>query len=135
MNFATLQGLTIPEGNVTQITDASGNVLWKAGGEFVPLYDFGTVTTKKGIVGCTTTQDTNQSSLGFDLTEPTHMMINGEIFEVVHSGGYYRLLGDTGIFPTQEYPYFIRLYQAGDWVAVFTSYEAGTYTVSLGKYD
>lgn len=30
MNFATLQGLTIPEGVVTQITDAAGNVLWKA---------------------------------------------------------------------------------------------------------
>ena len=29
MNFATLQGLTIPEGVVTQITDASGRVLWK----------------------------------------------------------------------------------------------------------
>lgn len=30
MNFATLKGLTIPEGNVTQITDASGRVLWSA---------------------------------------------------------------------------------------------------------
>lgn len=30
MNFATLQGLTIPEGVVTQITDASGRVLWSA---------------------------------------------------------------------------------------------------------
>lgn len=29
MNFATLQGLTIPEGVVTQITDASGRVIWK----------------------------------------------------------------------------------------------------------
>lgn len=28
MNFATLQSLTIPEGNVTQITDASGRVIW-----------------------------------------------------------------------------------------------------------
>lgn len=28
INFATLQGLTIPEGVVTQITDASGRVLW-----------------------------------------------------------------------------------------------------------
>lgn len=28
MNFATLQGLTIPEGVVTQIADASGRVLW-----------------------------------------------------------------------------------------------------------
>ena len=30
IDFSTLQGLTIPEGNVTQIADASGNVLWKA---------------------------------------------------------------------------------------------------------
>ena len=29
IDFATLQGLTIPEGNVTQIADAAGNVLWK----------------------------------------------------------------------------------------------------------
>lgn len=32
MDFATLQGLTIPEGDVTQITDASGNVIWSADG-------------------------------------------------------------------------------------------------------
>lgn len=30
MNFATLKGLTIPEGNVTKITNALGNVLWSA---------------------------------------------------------------------------------------------------------
>lgn len=30
MNFATLKGLTIPEGNVTQITDAIGRVIWSA---------------------------------------------------------------------------------------------------------
>lgn len=30
MNFATLKGLTIPEGVVTQIADASGRVLWSA---------------------------------------------------------------------------------------------------------
>ena len=29
IDFSTLKGLTIPEGVVTQITDASGNVLWK----------------------------------------------------------------------------------------------------------
>ena len=29
INFATLKGLTIPEGVVTQIADASGRVLWK----------------------------------------------------------------------------------------------------------
>lgn len=32
MNFATLQGLTIPEGVVTQIADASGRVLWAVSG-------------------------------------------------------------------------------------------------------
>ena len=30
IDFSTLNGLTIPEGNVTKITDASGNVLWSA---------------------------------------------------------------------------------------------------------
>ena len=30
INFATLKGLAIPEGNVTQIADASGRVLWSA---------------------------------------------------------------------------------------------------------
>ena len=35
MNFATLKGLTIPEGVVTQITDASGRVLWSALKEIV----------------------------------------------------------------------------------------------------
>lgn len=30
MNFATLKGLTIPEGNVSKIEDAQGNVLWSA---------------------------------------------------------------------------------------------------------
>ena len=30
INFATLKGLTIPEGAVTQITDESGRVLWSA---------------------------------------------------------------------------------------------------------
>lgn len=30
IDFATLKGLTIPEGVVTQIADAAGNVLWSA---------------------------------------------------------------------------------------------------------
>lgn len=37
INFATIQGLTIPEGVVTQITDASGNVLWSAGGKLISV--------------------------------------------------------------------------------------------------
>lgn len=30
IDFSTLRGLTIPEGNVTQIVDASGKVIWRA---------------------------------------------------------------------------------------------------------
>lgn len=37
IDFSTLQGLTIPEGVVTQIADASGRVLWSAGGGKVIL--------------------------------------------------------------------------------------------------
>jgi hypothetical protein len=35
INFSTLNGLTIPEGVVTQITDASGRVLWAVSGESI----------------------------------------------------------------------------------------------------
>ena len=35
IDFTTLQSLTIPEGVVTQIADASGRVLWSA----VPAFD------------------------------------------------------------------------------------------------
>lgn len=44
MNFATLKGLTIPEGNVTKITDASGRALWNAGPKTVKLNIAGTGT-------------------------------------------------------------------------------------------
>lgn len=37
IDFATLQELTIPEGVVTQITDASGRILWSAGGDTAVL--------------------------------------------------------------------------------------------------
>ena len=37
INFSTLQDLTIPEGVVTQIADASGRVLWALSGGKVIL--------------------------------------------------------------------------------------------------
>lgn len=45
MNFNTLKSLEIPEGVVTQIADASGNVLWSAVEESVVIFD-GTVYLK-----------------------------------------------------------------------------------------
>lgn len=38
INFSTLQGLTIPEGVVTQIADASGRVIWSASKTVNVLY-------------------------------------------------------------------------------------------------
>lgn len=41
LDFSILQGITIPEGVVTQITDASGNVLWMSQEPIGPiLIDF-----------------------------------------------------------------------------------------------
>ena len=37
INFGTLQGLTIPEGVVVQITDASGRVIWKLPANDLPI--------------------------------------------------------------------------------------------------
>ena len=46
MNFATLQGLTIPQGVVTQIADASGKVVWSKKQDFwVPSDGYALLTT------------------------------------------------------------------------------------------
>lgn len=45
IDFSTLQGLTIPEGVVTQIADAQGNVLWSA------VKPMCTVTMKQALIG------------------------------------------------------------------------------------
>lgn len=48
MNFATLQGLIIPDGAVTQIADASGRVLWSASKPVVLNVAKQTLTTYAG---------------------------------------------------------------------------------------
>lgn len=50
INFATLQGLTIPEGVVTQITDASGRVLWMLANDEPAILEVAkqTITTYAG---------------------------------------------------------------------------------------
>lgn len=61
MNFATLQGLTIPEGVVTQIADASGRVLW-----MLPNDEPFTLKVKK-ITASTYAGDTKYSNESFIL--------------------------------------------------------------------
>ena len=53
MNFATLKGLTIPEGVVTRITDASGRVLWAITTTGLPVVLEVTKITSKTYVGST----------------------------------------------------------------------------------
>lgn len=45
INFAMLQGLSIPEGVVTQITDASGRVIWAVGGSDTAILQVFKVTS------------------------------------------------------------------------------------------
>jgi hypothetical protein len=47
-NFSQLKSLTIPEGNVTQITDASGRVIWAVGKPVVLEVAKQTLTTYAG---------------------------------------------------------------------------------------
>ena len=48
MNFATLKGLTIPQGAVKQITDSSGRILWSASKPIVLTVEKVTATTYAG---------------------------------------------------------------------------------------
>lgn len=91
MNFANLKGLKIPEGNVTQITDASGRVLWSVRKAPLPV---GTPVTIE-MVSLTTSGDPsltmwhNSQMLG----GPPNRTIaakTGDIlkFNVNYSGGY-----------------------------------------------
>ena len=65
MNFATLKGLTIPEGVVAQITDASGRVLW-----VVPSGNKPAILQVKKIVSNTygTTTYTNEEFILLSIT-------------------------------------------------------------------
>ena len=84
INFATLQGLTIPEGVVTQITDAAGRVLWMAGGPVILQVEKITDTT---YVGETTYE--NEQFILLDIYPKT----NGTV--TVTYGGLTKTITDT----------------------------------------
>lgn len=80
IDFSTLQGLTIPEGVVTQIADASGRVLWKAGPVIIQFTVDGVVyTTTKGL----TWRDVGSRAFG----TPTC---------ITNAGGNYPIFMDNG---------------------------------------
>ena len=69
INFPTLQGLTIPEGVVTQIADASGRVIWavRSGGKVVLKVEKVTSNTKAG-----ETTYTDEQFILFDIYPKTN---------------------------------------------------------------
>lgn len=128
IDFSTLQGLTIPEGVVTQIADASGRVLWSAAPkiQFVPIMDLGT-TTSTAAGGTYATQWVGAPASGYDIC--THALINGELYSLgiqANTGGNFVYnvpdFADIGAINISKYGNGVMLMG----VAV------GTYTVQLG---
>lgn len=85
IDFATLQGLTIPEGVVTQITDASGNVLWALANEPVIL-EVEKVTSNTYANG---TKYTDEQFILLDIYPKTNGTVN------VTYGGLTKTITDT----------------------------------------
>ena len=84
MNFATLKGLTIPEGVVTQIADASGRVLW-SGKKFVVVIDFGTFTPNATDVLGRPYWSIDLSAIPSDCDKCNVIMYDGNAYEVEYT--------------------------------------------------
>ena len=122
MNFAALQGLTIPEGVVTQIADASGRVLWKvSGGNVVLQVEKITSDTYAG-----ETTYTGEEFVLLDIYPKT----NGTV--KVTYGGLTKTISDTSGAeePNAQQVYFGTLHGVSDSVETPTS---GTLTIE-GDY-
>lgn len=132
MNFATLQGLTIPEGNVVEITDASGRALWELQNskEAVLQVSKQTLDTYAG-----ETAYTGESFIAIDVYPKT----NGTVS--VTYGGLTKTIRDTSGAeePNAQTVYFGTLYGVSDSVATpdsgelviegdFAAFGCGTYT-------
>lgn len=127
IDFSTLQGLTIPEGVVTQIADASGRVLWSAAPKirFVPIVDLGTVTTMN--MGSIHAANITLNSLPNGYNTCTHVMVDNVLYEVtttsITNGVSYSptntsVLAQIQVLTTKKATCFFNV--------------AGTYTVQLG---
>lgn len=84
MDLSTLTAITIPEGSVTKITDASGNVLWQQG------YTYTVYDDNAHFLYGPSTLDTSDTSAGIDLgiTYNSNMYI-GINAKFRKSGSYY----------------------------------------------
>jgi len=126
IDFSTLQGLSIPEGVVTQITDASGGVLWKvvASADEPTVILEVTKQTDNSYAG--ETQHTDNEFVLFDIYPKT----NGTVS--VTYGGLTKTITDTsGVeAPNAQQVFFGKFNGESDSVATPTS---GTLTIE-GAY-
>jgi hypothetical protein len=91
IDFSTLQGLTIPEGVVTQIADASGRVIWSAKTLKI-VQDFGALTfSYQSFLKYYSTSIVATASIE-DISGINALMIDGDIIPLPYSF----TTGDTG---------------------------------------
>lgn len=133
INFATLQSLTIPEGVVTQIADASGRVLWSA----IKLYEDRAVLTVAKQTGTTYAGSTSYENESFILLDIYPQ--KGGTVRVTY-GGLTKTVKDSGTSanPNAKQVYFGTFNGISDSVSTpdsgtltiegnFTAYAAGVY--------
>ena len=130
----------IPEGEVMQVTDESGQVLWSAG--YKIMFNFGTITPIKAPFAYYEYVATI-SAPTFDFSLCNTLLVNGVPYEMVyrHSDDQYNIAHVFDMIPNQfgvseEYPYRVifRCIKSEDkWEACFSSYSPGTYEVSIGR--
>lgn len=112
-------------------------------GGFELFFDFGSITPNKTTFGGVYYEG-EQVDLTFDFDKVTHLIINGEIYEceLKENGSYdkrFVLVGGDAWTLTEQYPFRVRFYKYSSsdalWTPQFHSFEAGTYTVSVGAQN
>ena len=107
INFSTLKSLTIPEGNVTKITDASGQILWSATIKFTingDIYyaDRGMTWSQWFASSYNTTGETEgtvKDANGNEISLDT-VIVNGAVYGVEFVG--YKIIYDFGTITTTK---------------------------------
>lgn len=124
MNFATLQGLSIPEGVVTQIADAAGRVIWSAVTNKPVILEVEKMT-KTTYVG--ETSYANESFVSLDIYPKTNGTVN------VTYGGLTKTITDTSgaAKPNAQQVFFGTFNGVSDSVSTPTS---GTVTIEGAYY-
>lgn len=130
IDFSTLQGLTIPDGNVTQITDVSGRVIWAvSGGKAILEVEKITSDTYAG-----ETTYTGEQFILLDIYPKTNGTVN------VTYGGLTKTITDTSgaAEPNAQQVFFGTFNGVADSVATPASgelvIEGAFYTFGCSKY-